>query len=659
MQHTSNQKTYMIFSEKSQKMRAINKLMDRLEELTESSENNYFYDIPSIWMRPENYSSTPVVKVSPVDFFLDKILEIQSISTDQKLLNKPRAKSDESVIYNMFVRYSAAFDHNMDGEIDTEPLDSGFRETGTFMKAIALLPYIHSLGVNTLYLLPITSIGVDGRKGNLGSPYAIKNPYKLDDNLSEPALGLDVETEFEALVEAAHLLGMNVVLEFVFRTASLDSDYAKEHPEWFYWIKNGIQDRMPGENEENKYGSPLFSDDDLDEIRQKIETDDTREDLIAPSEVFQKFFVDTPVAVECKDGKIIGMDKEKNKSKIPGAFADWPPDDIQPPWNDVTYLKLYDHKDFNYLAYNTVRMYDAKLAKEENKITDLWANIKNIIPHYQEKYAIDGVMIDMGHALPSELLQEILSEARKKNKKFFFWEENFIPSEKSKEAGYSSVVGYLIFDSQRPEKIRELIQAFEQDNFKIPFFLTPENHNTPRAASRFYGNYFSKFSWGLNNFLPGLPFIHSGFELNETQPVNTGLGFSPNELEHFPSDELPLFSAAAMNWTNKEEVSECISKISKLREKYIVQSENFNPKSIKSLENNCDKAVTFQRQFSGKQPIVFIGNMNAMKKQYFEVDLQTKDKYFVDILRDRIIPIINSNLIISLKPMEFTLGYTK
>jgi pullulanase/glycogen debranching enzyme len=108
-----------------------------------------------------------------------------------------------AVVYNMFIRTTAAYDHDADGKLEMPVNAEGFRETGSFLKAIAMLPYIRGLGADTVHLLPITSIGHDGNKGTLGSPYAIRNPYELDENLAEPALGLDAKTEFKAFVEAA------------------------------------------------------------------------------------------------------------------------------------------------------------------------------------------------------------------------------------------------------------------------------------------------------------------------------------------------------------------------------------------------------------------------------------------------------------------------
>ena len=97
----------------------------------------------------------------------------------------------------------------------------------------------------------------------MGSAFAIRDPYALDENLAEPALGLDVETEFAAFVEAAHRLGIRIVVEFVFRTAAKDAAWAQEHPEWFYWIRADVPDRKPGEKSEDTYGAPIFTPEEL------------------------------------------------------------------------------------------------------------------------------------------------------------------------------------------------------------------------------------------------------------------------------------------------------------------------------------------------------------------------------------------------------------
>ena len=213
----------------------------------------YTYTVPSLW--GSGRGNPRAVKVQPYAYYLGIIKKIKNVRAAKPVPTEGGEWTKDAVIYNLFVRTTAAFDHNGNGKLDLPTNSEGLRETGTFLKAMAMLPYIKRLGANTVHLLPITSIGHDGNKGTLGSPYAIRNPYELDENLSEPSLGLDVKTEFRAFVEAAHRLGLRVVVEFVFRTAAKDADWVKEHPEWMYWIKDAVPPRQPGQMDEGTYGS--------------------------------------------------------------------------------------------------------------------------------------------------------------------------------------------------------------------------------------------------------------------------------------------------------------------------------------------------------------------------------------------------------------------
>lgn len=51
-----------------------------------------------------------------------------------------------------------------------------FTPEGTFKAAQKRLPELKALGVDILWLMPIHPIGVEKRKGSLGSPYAVKDP---------------------------------------------------------------------------------------------------------------------------------------------------------------------------------------------------------------------------------------------------------------------------------------------------------------------------------------------------------------------------------------------------------------------------------------------------------------------------------------------------
>jgi hypothetical protein len=99
--------------------------------------------------------------------------------------------------------------------------------TGTFADVTKDLDRIVALGADVLYLLPIHPIGVEGRKGSAGSPYAIQDYRSVS-----PELGTD--EDFDNLVAAAHDAGLKVMIDVVFNHTSPDSVLVREHPEFFH-----------------------------------------------------------------------------------------------------------------------------------------------------------------------------------------------------------------------------------------------------------------------------------------------------------------------------------------------------------------------------------------------------------------------------------------
>jgi glycosidase len=621
-------------------MQALELLEDVLvEKKKELQKRKINYSVPSLWVSEK--PPLKRVKVNPFDFYLDAVRKAKKAAPPRRSQPTGGEWSRDAVIYNMFVRTTAAFDHDDNGTLDLPANNQGFRETGTFLKAIAMLPYIKRLGANTVHLLPITSIGHDGNKGTLGSPYAIRNPYELDENLAEPILGLDAKTEFKAFVEAAHRLGFRVVVEFVFRTAAKDADWVKEHPEWMYWIKDEIQLRDPSHHDESRYGSPLFHPHELDHIHHQVR-EHRFDNLTPPHEIYRDFFTPPPHPdfVEKEDGRYVGVLPNGQRVKIPGAFADWPPDDNQPPWGDVTYLRMYEHADFNYIAYNTIRMYDTRLAQPAHVNRPLWDRIVGIIPYYQREFHIDGVMIDMGHALPMELKSEMVKIARQNDSDFAFWDENFSISHRSREEGYNAVFGFLWIDEHHPSKIKAFCRRASTEGFAIPFFATPENHNTPRAAARPGGLAYARWAMVVNSFLPGIPFIHSGNELAETYPINTGLDFTREQLKHLPSEKLPLFSEYAYNWLNKEQISFWVKKVMEVRKKYRTIIANDKPHSFIMLHDHNEHILAFARVSQNpRKRVAVVTNTNYHSNEPAAVKLETSEKYVQDLLSSKKFPV--------------------
>lgn len=589
-----------------------------ISEIESFKLNNPFLDENLTYPQKQKFNSlnnlNNTINVNPYEFY---IFIINKLISFNKSFNKDVSKieniSDSSIknselrVYNIFTRYFGAFDHNNNGLIDfnqnlnenlNENINSNtnvkkskgklidknianrnvitfydssensinyefteFNELGTFLKATMLLFYIKTLNINTVYLLPVFEIGVYGKKGSLGSPYAIKNYYNIEKSQSEFILELTPEIEFKAFSEACKILDIKLILEFVFRITSLDNDWALENPDWFYWIKSSVKMREPDDTSESKYGSPIFLKRELKEIKDKIEIGDFK-NLTPPHETFRNLFTPIPKKVARVEGKMLGIYDTNKECTIASAFADWPPDDNQPPWADVAYLRLYDNNNFNYVAYNTIRMYDDELATVKNEVKNLWETLSVIIPHYISNYGIDGAMIDMGHALPKKLRNQIIKNARNVKEDFIFWEENFGISQQSKEDGYDACLGYFFLDAHVNYKVKEIIFKTCNGVFEQNFFLTSENHNTLRSAYRcenefrlydnikdeYTNHLYSKLIYTITQFLPQIKFIYNGFELGETLPTNTGLGFNEEHLKEFSNIKLPLFNEEKLPW---------------------------------------------------------------------------------------------------------------
>lgn len=101
-----------------------------------------------------------------------------------------------------------------------------FTEAGTFKAAEAHLPRLKELGVDILWLMPIHEIGVKNRKGSLGSPYAVKDYLSVNHEFGTLA-------DLKHFVQAAHALGMYVILDWVANHTAWDNPLVEQHPEWY------------------------------------------------------------------------------------------------------------------------------------------------------------------------------------------------------------------------------------------------------------------------------------------------------------------------------------------------------------------------------------------------------------------------------------------
>ena len=112
----------------------------------------------------------------------------------------------EKVIYSVFVR--------------------NHTKEGTFQALEGDLDRLAALGTDIIWLMPIHPIGEAGRKGTLGSPYAIRDFRGI--NPEYGTLG-----DFMHLVGEIHKRGMKCIIDVVYNHTSPDSILATGHPEFF------------------------------------------------------------------------------------------------------------------------------------------------------------------------------------------------------------------------------------------------------------------------------------------------------------------------------------------------------------------------------------------------------------------------------------------
>lgn len=145
-----------------------------------------------------------------------------------------------------------------------------YSKEGTFKEVEKDLPRLKELGVDIIYLLPIHPIGVEARKGEWGSPYAIKDYKAISPDLGD-------EKSFKSLVDKTHELGMKIIMDMVFNHTSPDNVLISSHPE-YYFYKNGKRGNRVGD------WSDIV---DLDTLR-----DDTQEYLVSVLQYWLSFGVD-------------------------------------------------------------------------------------------------------------------------------------------------------------------------------------------------------------------------------------------------------------------------------------------------------------------------------------------------------------------------------
>ena len=98
---------------------------------------------------------------------------------------------------------------------------------GTISAAEKKLEFLHSMGIDAIWMMPIYPIGEENRKGLLGSYYSIQDYCAVN-----PEFG--TMEDFDSFVAKAHSLGMKILLDWVANHTARDAKWLKtKSADWY------------------------------------------------------------------------------------------------------------------------------------------------------------------------------------------------------------------------------------------------------------------------------------------------------------------------------------------------------------------------------------------------------------------------------------------
>ena len=107
-----------------------------------------------------------------------------------------------------------------------------YTEEGTFRAFEKEMPRLKEMGVKTLWFMPITPISQKVKKGSMGSQYAAHDYVSIN-----PEFG--TMEDFKHLVNEAHKMGLNVIIDWVANHTGWDHVWTVSHPDYYLHDADG------------------------------------------------------------------------------------------------------------------------------------------------------------------------------------------------------------------------------------------------------------------------------------------------------------------------------------------------------------------------------------------------------------------------------------
>ncbi|MFC6647738.1 hypothetical protein [Paenibacillus rhizoplanae] len=179
------------------------------------------------------------------------------------------------------------------------------------------------------------------------------------------------------------------------------------------------------------------------------------------------------------------------------------------------------------MSFDTIKCNDYP-GEEPN--WELWDVLEQAVRFNLEKYGIDGFRIDIGHVLPIPLLTRIFDTVKEMNPNALLISEDLFNRNHRKAAntGYNIMLGsgWNVMTEITKENLVSFLEELPELNIHV--FACAETADTPRITSR-GGVGVARMIAVFNQFLPNaIPYVTTGYEMNEEQPLNCGLGDNTN-----------------------------------------------------------------------------------------------------------------------------------
>ena len=485
----------------------LEKLLDRLIQGDGSGSLEFF--VPRFLLDYRD-SATLENAGSERSFYIRQVESILSLAERQK-----PGLASSGVTYQSHIRCFASLNGNI----------------GTVLKLMAFLPFLREkLHVDRIIFLPTSQIGRTNIKGTRGSPFSVRDPFSIEESLSDPFFPeISAVAQYQILISACKILNISPGSILPLTTLSVDSPLFSEQPSLGYWWHA-------------EAGRLLFA-----------QPSTSSSYLRVQDQEFTSMFVEPPspgtiTTKETPAGPIYTSADRKVSlaNALPHPVAGDPETYT---WSDVSSVRY------------SVELTPPPQGTLQTTVWDYDLPAFDLMPQVitwrNQTLGEEFFVIDVSASLPREVLRRSSTEGIG-----FIAEQLWDFDTRGEEL--SGVVGPLIFavgaNWNQPEAcIRSFKAALEDisDNpFVAQYFAGASNHDTKPPPA-----HVVKALWMTTWLLPNsIPFVYSGSEYGSEIITNREFGFTDQEMSSITDLDLSLFNDHIIDW-NSEELSADFSEV--------------------------------------------------------------------------------------------------